>query len=66
MSVFKYLKNINKKGIQILLYHRVADVASDPQQLCVSQENFYSHINHIKENYEILKLSDLNRLNYSE
>ena len=62
MSVFRYLKNINKKGIQILLYHRVADVESDPQQLCVSQENFHSQINYIKQHYEILKLSDLKEI----
>ena len=62
MSVFRYLKNINKKGIQILLYHRVADVESDPQQLCVSEENFHSQINHIKQHYEILKLSDLKEI----
>ncbi len=59
MNIFRYLKNINKKGIQILLYHRVADVASDPQQLCVSKKNFHSQINHIKQNYEIIKLSDI-------
>lgn len=40
--------------IVILLYHRVANLDSDPQQLAVSVENFDKHISFLKNNYPIL------------
>lgn len=38
----------------VLLYHRVADYQTDPQQLCVTPAHFDSHISFLKENYNLL------------
>ena len=58
MKIFKWLK-IFRHNVQILLYHRVADVTSDPQKLCVKQENFYEQIKFISKNYHIQQLAKI-------
>lgn len=56
-----YLLSRFSKTAPILLYHRIADVSHDPIQLCVSAENFDKHVSFLKENYEIIPLSDLSK-----
>ena len=60
MGFISHLKNINKKSVQILLYHRVADVTSDPQKLCVTPDKFYYQMKFLKKNYNIISLSSVN------
>jgi peptidoglycan/xylan/chitin deacetylase (PgdA/CDA1 family) len=43
----------------ILLYHRVANVPSDPQLLCVSPKHFGQHLEHLRKKYEVLGLVEL-------
>lgn len=44
---------------KIFLYHRVADVKNDPNFLCVETENFSNQLIYLKENFNIIKLSEL-------
>jgi peptidoglycan/xylan/chitin deacetylase (PgdA/CDA1 family) len=43
----------------VLLYHRIADLASDPQLLAVSPSNFKSHLEVIRNKFQPLSLGDL-------
>jgi peptidoglycan/xylan/chitin deacetylase (PgdA/CDA1 family) len=43
----------------VLLYHRIAQAASDPQLLCVTPEHFAEHIEMVAESYEPVRLADL-------
>jgi len=45
----------------ILIYHRVADVVSDPQLLCVSKTHFAEHLEYIRQHYHPMSLHDLNQ-----
>src|SRR4051812_19892976 len=38
----------------VILYHRVIDLKSDPQQLAVSVSNFDKHLSVLKNNYHVL------------
>lgn len=57
-SVGKALVNIVDKPIIILLYHRVANLETDPQLLAVSTENFAAQMQYIKDNFDILRFED--------
>jgi len=48
----------------ILLYHRVADPASDPWQMAVSPENFAAHMAIIRRRREARPLSELSKWLY--
>jgi peptidoglycan/xylan/chitin deacetylase (PgdA/CDA1 family) len=48
-SIGRKWRNRLSPGALILLYHRVAELESDPQQLQVSQLNFNTHLKVIKE-----------------
>ena len=43
----------------ILMYHRIADMASDPHQLCVGPEVFRSQMRYLAERHLVLSLADL-------
>jgi peptidoglycan/xylan/chitin deacetylase (PgdA/CDA1 family) len=43
----------------ILMYHRVAPVASDPWGLCVSPENFAQHLDVLTERCALVRLAEL-------
>jgi peptidoglycan/xylan/chitin deacetylase (PgdA/CDA1 family) len=45
----------------ILLYHRVVDVDSDPQLLCVSPRFFEEHLEIISRHYRSINLQDLGK-----
>ncbi len=48
-----------KKGnCIVLLYHRVANLENDPQQLCVSVEIFEEQLQALKKTHSILKVSE--------
>ncbi len=59
--MFRLLKKFRNR-IQILLYHRVANVTSDPQMLCVTPDKFYDQMKFLKKNYNIISLSSINQL----
>lgn len=48
----------------ILIYHRVADLKSDPFQLAVHPENFKSHMEFLRYNFSVIPLAQMtDRLN---
>lgn len=53
-SIIRYILNVIDSPVVVLIYHRVLDADKDPQQLCVSKENFHSHIQYLKKNFNVL------------
>ena len=43
----------------ILLYHRVFDLDTDPQQLCVRVQHFAEHLAHLKQHFQVISLRAL-------
>ena len=43
----------------VLIYHRVNNVASDPQKLCVSPDNFAKHMEHVSREFQPMSLHDM-------
>lgn len=44
--------------VLILIYHRVTTLASDPQMLAVTPDNFRQQMNYLKGNYSLARLED--------
>ncbi|MCK4352486.1 polysaccharide deacetylase family protein [candidate division WOR-3 bacterium] len=57
--LFRKIRKIVIPKSIILLYHRVANIESDPQLLAVSKTNFEVQMQYLKQNYKILSLSEL-------
>ena len=60
-SMVLRVQNRLLSGPVILLYHRVANLDSDPQLLAVSPEHFYEHMIYLKKNCNIIGLNELKR-----
>lgn len=56
---FYKLKNLLRNRAIILAYHRVADVAFDPQLLCVSPKNFAEQLDYICSAFKPVSLVSL-------
>jgi peptidoglycan/xylan/chitin deacetylase (PgdA/CDA1 family) len=46
----------------VLLYHRITNLKSDPQQLSVSPENFDKHLSYLKNNFRVLSTDEFTSL----
>jgi peptidoglycan/xylan/chitin deacetylase (PgdA/CDA1 family) len=58
-SIGRKWRNRFSPGALILLYHRVAELDSDPQQLQVSQSNFAEHLRILKQSATPISLTEL-------
>ncbi|MEX0599898.1 MAG: polysaccharide deacetylase family protein [Rhodothermales bacterium] len=45
--------------IVVLLYHRVADVPSDPWDLCVTPRHFDEHLSVLKQHVDVIPISEM-------
>ncbi len=56
----RYLRRRRDGSCTVLLYHRVADTGYDPQQLCVSPENFEKQLKYLKRHYHFINVEEFN------
>lgn len=55
----RWLRNRLRPGALILMYHRVAEVDSDPWSLCVHPNHFVQHLDVLQQYCEPIRLSQL-------
>jgi peptidoglycan/xylan/chitin deacetylase (PgdA/CDA1 family) len=55
----KKIKNLFEQKAIALMYHRIADLATDPWELAVSPDNFEQQLQVLKQVYKVLSVSDL-------
>ena len=53
------LRNRIDAPVIVLVYHRVASLASDPEMLCVTPENFRAQMRHLKENFTLVRFEEV-------
>jgi len=58
-GIKKIIKNIFKRQVIILMYHRIASPSTDPWELAVSTQNFEEHLQILKKNYKVEPLSKI-------
>ncbi len=54
--LLRRIQNFSDIPAIVLLYHRVANLANDKQELAVSQENFAQQVYYLKNNYNLLEI----------
>ena len=65
MKMFQKMRHVfqeaneEKTGCMVFLYHRISDLANDPQLLCVHPKNFEEQIKYLKTFYDIVSLKHL-------
>jgi peptidoglycan/xylan/chitin deacetylase (PgdA/CDA1 family) len=52
------LFNLIDPPVVVLIYHRVATLESDPQQLAVTPDNFRAQMQYLKENVQVVRFED--------
>jgi peptidoglycan/xylan/chitin deacetylase (PgdA/CDA1 family) len=57
-TLYRFTRNIIDRPAIILLYHRVFNLTSDPQQLAVSPENFNDQIRFLRSNYSLIGIEE--------
>jgi len=57
-SPLNFLCNLADAPVIVLVYHRVARLASDPEMLAVTPENFRAQMRHLKENVTLVRFED--------
>lgn len=57
-AIKNHLINLTDQPIIILLYHRVADLPSDPEMLAVTPMNFLRHMEFIKQEFPIVRFDE--------
>jgi peptidoglycan/xylan/chitin deacetylase (PgdA/CDA1 family) len=58
----QWVRNRFVRGALILLYHRIAQLPTDPQLLCVTPAHFAQHIEILRKDYRPTGLQELSRI----
>jgi peptidoglycan/xylan/chitin deacetylase (PgdA/CDA1 family) len=58
-AIVRRLSNSIAPGARILMYHRVAEVAVDPWELCVTPQHFAEHLEVLSKFARVVSLSQL-------
>jgi peptidoglycan/xylan/chitin deacetylase (PgdA/CDA1 family) len=58
LSPLKYLLNMVDPPVNVLVYHRVATLESDPEMLAVTPENFYKQMQYLKDTFPIVRFEE--------
>ena len=59
LNHFSHLYHNTKYGsCAVLLYHRISEYSTDPQLLCVTPQNFNTHLAFLKNNYNLLRIDE--------
>jgi len=58
MTPVNRLLNAIDPPVVVLLYHRVASLACDPEMLSVTPENFRAQMRYLKENFPLVRFED--------
>lgn len=53
------IKKFRQHKAVILMYHQVCQRKDDPWELAVHPDHFYSHLEYLKKNFEVLPMTDL-------
>jgi peptidoglycan/xylan/chitin deacetylase (PgdA/CDA1 family) len=57
-SPFKRLLNLADPPVVVLVYHRIASLASDPELLAVTPENFRAQLRHLKDSCSLVRFEE--------
>ncbi len=55
----KRIKHINSHKVAVLMYHRIANLQTDPWGLAVKPQNVEQHLQVLKKNYNVIPISEL-------
>lgn len=59
-GISRFFRRLRPRAV-ILLYHRVADLPTDPQLLCVKPAHFAAHLAYIRQSYQLVSLTTLGK-----
>lgn len=58
----RWSKNRPRRGVLILLYHRVTELRSDPWRMCVTPRHFVEHLEVLREHTHLISLRQLSQV----
>jgi peptidoglycan/xylan/chitin deacetylase (PgdA/CDA1 family) len=59
VRLLKKVKKVFRHQVIVLMYHRIADLETDPWQLAVSPENFEQQLQVLKRHFKVISLQQL-------
>src|SRR5262245_19306871 len=57
----RWIRHLSVGSALILLYHRIAEPAADPFDLCVTPQHFAEHLEQLRRHHRIISLTELSQ-----